>query len=133
MHHLFDIAIAPVLRASGAESVVEIGALHGDTTRLLLELLGPNGELHVIDPDPQFETDELAASTGARCVVHSDLSLNVLPTLPAVDVALIDGDHNWYTVFHELGALAATARAAARSLPVLLLHDVGWPYGRRDL
>ena len=29
--------------------------------------------------------------------------------------------------------LAATAREAGAPLPVLILHDVGWPYGRRDL
>ena len=29
--------------------------------------------------------------------------------------------------------LAATARDAGAPLPLLILHDVGWPYGRRDL
>ena len=29
--------------------------------------------------------------------------------------------------------LAATAREAGAPLPVCFLHDVGWPYGRRDL
>ena len=53
--------------------------------------------------------------------------------LPAMDAALIDGDHNWYTVYNELKLLAATAREADAALPVLVLHDVGWPYGRRDL
>ena len=57
----------------------------------------------------------------------------MLPKLAAVDAALIDGDHNWYTVYHELRMLAATARAAGAPLPVLIMHDVGWPYGRRDL
>lgn len=62
-----------------------------------------------------------------------DISHAVLPTLPAMDVALVDGDHNWHTVFHELRMLAETARASLAPLPVLILHDVGWPYGRRDL
>ncbi|MEO6629192.1 MAG: CmcI family methyltransferase, partial [Aquihabitans sp.] len=44
-----------------------------------------------------------------------------------------DGDHNWYTVFHELQELDRTARAASQPLPVLVLHDVAWPYGHRDL
>ncbi|MGH6693225.1 MAG: TylF/MycF/NovP-related O-methyltransferase, partial [Gammaproteobacteria bacterium] len=55
------------------------------------------------------------------------------PSLPPADVVLVDGDHNWYTVFHELTLLAETARRAEAPLPVLVLHDVGWPYGRRDL
>src|SRR5262245_65691885 len=50
-----------------------------------------------------------------------------------MDVALVDGDHNWFTVYHELRLLAAAARREGAALPVLVLHDVGWPYGRRDL
>ena len=50
-----------------------------------------------------------------------------------MDVALIDGDHNWFTVYHELRLLADAARRVGAPLPVLILHDVGWPYGRRDL
>src|SRR5690606_11462153 len=33
----------------------------------------------------------------------------------------------------ELSLLARTAREAGRPLPVLIMHDVCWPYGRRDL
>ena len=36
-------------------------------------------------------------------------------------------------MYHELRLLAETARRAGAPLPVLVLHDVGWPYGRRDL
>ena len=57
----------------------------------------------------------------------------MLPGLPPVDAALIDGDHNWYTVYHEMKAIAEVARANGAPLPVMILHDVGWPYGRRDL
>src|SRR4029079_670285 len=45
----------------------------------------------------------------------------------------VDGDHNWYTVYHELRMLSEGARRAGAPLPVLIMHDVGWPYGRRDL
>ena len=50
-----------------------------------------------------------------------------------MDAALIDGDHNWYTVYNELRLLAEGARRHGTPLPVLILHDVLWPYGRRDL
>jgi hypothetical protein len=56
-----------------------------------------------------------------------------LPDIGAVEVALVDGDHNHYTVSRELALLAATARAAGKPTPVILGHDVCWPYGRRDL
>src|SRR2546423_9773540 len=64
--------------------------------------------------------------------MHSGLSLDVLPQLPPAEVALVDGDHNWYTVFNELRLLQRTARLAGRPAPVVLCHDAGWPYARRD-
>ena len=50
-----------------------------------------------------------------------------------MDAALIDGDHNWYTVYNELRMLARPPGQAGAPLPLLIMHDVGWPYGRRDL
>ena len=58
MFPLWEAAIAPVLRAAGARRVVEIGAFRGDTTQLMLDVLGPDGELHVIDPLPNFDPTE---------------------------------------------------------------------------
>ena len=47
------------------------------------------------------------------------------------DAMIIDGDHNYYTVSEELAGSVSAARAA-RYMPLLLLHDVGWPHARRD-
>ena len=49
------------------------------------------------------------------------------------DLFLLDGDHNWYTVLHELRAIERCAERYERAFPVVCLHDIGWPYGRRDL
>lgn len=133
MFPLWNVAIAPVLTASRARRVVEIGALRGENTVQLLDALGPDCELHVIDPKPAFDPAEHEARFGGRYVFHEATSHAVLPTLGAVDVALIDGDHNWYTVYWELKMLADAAAAADRPLPIMVMHDVGWPYGRRDL
>ncbi len=127
------MAILPVLDAVGARRIVEVGALKGDTTVRLLDGLGAEAELHVIDPLPEFDPSEHEQRFPGRYIFHCDISLAVLPHLQPMDAALIDGDHNWYTVFHELQALRDTARAAGRPLPVCILHDVGFPYGRRDL
>src|ERR1700704_144185 len=110
MFPLWDVAIAPVLRACGAKRVVEIGALRGETTIRMLEGLGADAELHVIDPKPDFDPAEHERKFPGRYVLHEALSLDVLPTLGAVDAALIDGDHNWYTVSNELRLLAEGAR-----------------------
>jgi len=129
----WDDVIAPILDAVRARRVVEVGALLGQHTERMLEQLGPGVELHVIDPQPLFDPADQEQRFGGRYVFHRDLSVNVLGSIPPVDVAIIDGDHNWYTVFTELQLLAGVARQAGAPMPVTILHDVGWPYGRRDL
>src|SRR5262245_16696813 len=99
----------------------------------MLHDLPPDAMLHVIDPAPEFDPSEHEEQLKGRYFFHRAPSLDVLPTLEPMDAALIDGDHNWYTVYNELKLLAQTARRANAPLPVLVLHDVGWPYGRRDL
>ncbi len=133
MFPLWDRVIAPVMDAVSPTRVIEIGALRGETTALMLERLGPDCELHVIDPVPQFDPAEHERRFPGRYVFHLGVSHDVLPELAPADVALVDGDHNWFTVYHELRMLAQTSRDAGVPLPVLILHDVGWPYGRRDL
>ena len=133
MYPFWNTVVEPVLKAAGAKRVVEIGALRGDTTVRLLDLLGPESELHVIDPLPTFDPEEHSRRFPGRYIFHRDISHNVLPGLPAVDAALVDGDHNWFTVYHELRFLREAAEAAGRPMPLLVMHDVCWPYGRRDL
>jgi cephalosporin hydroxylase len=99
----------------------------------MLDDLGSDAELHVIDPEPAFDPAEHEQRFPGRYRFHRGLSHDVLPTLGPVDAALIDGDHNWYTVYNELRLLADGARRHGTQLPVLILHDVLWPYGRRDL
>jgi hypothetical protein len=60
-------------------------------------------------------------------VFHRDLSVNVLGDLPPRDVALIDGDHNWYTVFMELNMLTDVARRAEAPTPVMSCTTSGGP------
>src|SRR4051794_8773751 len=133
MFPFWEVAIAPVLEAAGARRIVEIGAFRGENTEQLLARLGPQTVLHVIDPVPDFDPAEHEARFAGQYVFHQDLSVNVLPGLEPMDAALIDGDHNWYTVYHELSMLRDVARQADAPLPIMFLHDVLWPYGRRDL
>ncbi len=133
MFPFWKTVLEPVLRTSQARRVLEVGALRGENTALMLDALGPDAELHVVDPLPEFDPDEHARRFGGRYIFHRDLSLNVLPDAAPFDLAFIDGDHNWYTVYNELRLLRESARRADRPLPVLILHDVAWPYGRRDL
>src|SRR5207248_5133121 len=87
MYPFWERVIWPVLQTTRAKRIVEIGALRGETTALMLERLGPDTELHVIDPAPEFDPAEHEQKFPGRYIFHRDVSHNVLPTLPAVDVA----------------------------------------------
>jgi len=130
VHRFWSKVIRPVLTAAYPDVVVEVGAGAGAHTRRLAEFCGSHEiALHVIDPAPRFDPSELATEVE----FHRGLSLHALPEIGPVDVALIDGDHNWYTVNHELKLLQRTSRSAGRPTPLAICHDVCWPYGRRDL
>jgi len=126
--------LEPLLDALEPRSILEIGADKGTTTRALLDRAAAHGAvLHVIDPKPGFDPEELRRRHPDSLAFHTALSLEVLPTLDRVDLALIDGDHNWYTVLNELRLLERRALEQGGPAPVVALHDVDWPYGRRDL
>lgn len=133
MYHFWSSIIEPALSATHARSIVEIGAAEGKTTLPLLRYAKKyGGPVHCIDPEPQFDVEAWQQEFPETLRFHQGLSLDVLPNLPAYDAVLIDGDHNWYTISHELTIIADTAARRGR-FPLTLLHDVCWPYGRRDL
>ena len=132
MQWFWDTAVQPLLEAVDARTIVEVGVLEGaTTTELIAYAERKDGILHGIDPTPRPGAVALAERHD-RFVLHREPSLNVLSEIDDVDAALIDGDHNWYTVINELRMLAAKSEAQGREFPLTLLHDVGWPYGRRD-
>ncbi|MGE0046089.1 MAG: glycosyltransferase [Hyphomonadaceae bacterium] len=134
MHRLWDAIIAPLARAAAPRVIVEIGADNGHNTENILKFCEATGAVaHIVDPLPKFDVEAAQARWGERFVFHKALSLNALPQIEAPDLVLIDGDHNWWTVHAELTLLARAARTSGRRFPLVLLHDVGWPYGRRDL
>jgi len=122
--------ILPCLEAAGARSVVEVGAYAGDLTGLLVDwAAGRGASVSAIDPSPQPELVALADAHPELELVR-ETSHAALEHLPLPDAAIIDGDHNYWTVREELRLIAARAGGAA--LPLLLFHDVGWPHARRD-
>ena len=114
---------------------MEIGSDQGVNTVNLLEFCRQTGAtLHVIDPAPGYDVSKWQSEYGDRLVFHEDLSLNALPSIEDFDVVLIDGDHNWYTVLQRAqDDRAPMRRERSQDFPLVLLHDIGWPYGRRDL
>jgi hypothetical protein len=124
--------IAELLKAVDARRICEIGADNGLNTAKLLEHCAAQAAfLEVIDPLPKFDVDAWRARYPNVWTMHRTSSIEALAQIAACQVYLIDGDHNWYTVIHELRMIRARTRA--RGGAVVLLHDTAWPYGRRDL
>lgn len=117
----------PLIRETSKKSILEIGSSYGNSIRPILEL----GDVSVAIIDPGFDADLLAAF-GSRITLYKGLSLDILPHLDdSYDCIFIDGDHNWYTVFNELRLIEE--RNLLKPGGIIFLHDIGWPYGRRDL
>lgn len=134
MIDFWETVLQPILQLLAPTTIIEVGSELGRTTRNLAAFCRDRGAvLHAVDPKPLFDVAAWEGEFAPALIVHRTPSLETLSTLPAADVVLLDGDHNWFTVFHELKLLAERAAQSGRSFPVTFLHDVGWPYGRRDL
>jgi SAM-dependent methyltransferase len=118
------------LDAAGAKSVVEVGSYAGDLTRVLLAWAQRAGaRVWAIDPSPQRALVALGESRDDLELVRAT-SREALKTIPLPEAAIIDGDHNYFTVSEELRIVSERAQGA--TLPLLLFHDVCWPHARRD-
>jgi hypothetical protein len=131
MYGFWELLTRPALEAVGARVVVEVGSEGGRQTRCLLGWCATHhARLHIVEPEPLYDVSELAAAQTECMVFHRTTSLQVLDQLGPVDAVLIDGDHNWFTVYHELKMLEAAHRS---EFPLVVLHDVAWPFARRDM
>jgi len=126
--------IRPLLVALDGSPIVEIGAESGQTTEKLLELAAERDAIvHSIDPEPRFDVAALDDRRPGRLRFHREKSLDALEKIEPPAAAIIDGDHNWYTVHGELTRLEEIAASGSRPFPLVILHDVEWPYARRDM
>jgi len=120
------------LDAVGARSVTEVGSFMGELTRLLVRWADDRGAIVVaVDTAPHADLETLAAEH-EQLELLRETSIDALARIPLSDAIILDGDHNHYTVSHELTVIARRAEQQRRPLPLLLLHDVCWPHGRRD-
>jgi Methyltransferase domain len=132
----WSTVVEPILEAASPNVIVEIGARDGNTTVRLLDFGSRSGcVVHSIDPypGPGLDLAGLRERHGDRFVFHQEMSLDVLGQIDQIDALLIDGDHNWYSVYNELKLVARRAREQERAFPLTMVHDVDWPYGRRDV
>jgi hypothetical protein len=121
--------VVPIAQKCGWKNFCEIGSSTGSSTDQILNL--PNISHTIIDPG--LDADLVLKYAGdSRVTVVRDISLNALPKMEGTyDCFLIDGDHNWYTVFNELTLIRQ--RGLLRPGGMIFFHDIEWPYGRRDM
>ena len=128
----FSDIILQALAIADAREIVEIGAEYGGMSAMLADFAGERGgRLTSIDPAPKAEF--LQWVEGHDQVRHiAQPSLAAFDQLVGVDAWLIDGDHNWYTVYHELKNIRAACERDGKPL-LAFLHDIAWPAARRDM
>ena len=133
MHKHWDKIIFPLIKKIKPKHIVEVGAGKGYNTENILKYCKENNaKLTSIDPKPNFDVDKLKNEFSDEVEFYYDLSLRILPFLDKFDIILIDGDHNWYTVYNEL-KMIENIYNNTNNYPLIILHDICWPYGRRDL
>jgi hypothetical protein len=135
MNRFWQRYIRPLIETAQPRLIMEIGADRGWNTRNILEYCRATGaHADIIDPAPQASLHDVLAEFGPAEYRYLPLkSVAAIPQLDTPDVALIDGDHNWATVYSELNQLHARAEQNGQAPPIVISHDVAWPYARRDM
>jgi len=130
LHSLTELRdlILSCLEAAEARTVAEIGSESGAFTRDLLSFAARReGEVWCVEPYPTLELEQLD-STEPRFHLIAGRSPGALSGIEPCDAYIVDGDHNYWTVSRELEHALGDRDAA----PLVVLHDVSWPSGRRD-
>jgi hypothetical protein len=135
MNRFWHRYIKPLIEIAQPSRILEIGADSGWNTRNILEYCQATGtHADIVDPAPQPSLHTVLAQFGTNEYRYFPLkSIAAIPQLDTPDIALIDGDHNWATVYSELNLLHAKAEASGLPPPIVISHDVAWPYARRDM
>lgn len=122
---LFREIFSVVFQYRTIRTVVEVGVETGQVSATYAEL-GAEA-VHCVEPVPTEQVRSALAEHDALHLVEG-YSPEVLAEVPIADLYVLDGDHNYATVRAELDWIFANAPDA-----VVVLHDVLWPCGRRDL
>lgn len=106
--------------------IVEIGGEGGSFTRSLVAWADrQDAAVLCVDPLPSDDLRRLAADS--RLELVESYSPEALDAVAPCDLYVVDGDHCYAVVRRELEVIAEQAPGAC-----VVLHDVGWPCGRRD-
>lgn len=135
MHRFWNRYIGPIVERVRPVRILEVGAEFGWNTRHVLAYCRAAGATaDIVDPAPGPGFQQILAGYSTEEYRYHPLKgVDAIPQIEPPDLALIDGDHNWHTVYSELTLLLARASERGATAPVTILHDAGWPYARRDM
>ncbi len=110
--------------------IVEIGSEAGVNTQVLLGYARSRGaKLVAVDPaDVPFPFD---AEKEPDFTFFRGTSAEFLAAPLPAEAVFLDGDHNYETVLADLETIFRSRTATG--IKLLFLHDVSWPWARRDI
>jgi hypothetical protein len=134
MHRFWTRYIGPVIETVQPRRIIEIGAEFGwNTTHILQYCRRAGAHADIIDPVALPSLVTVLSQFPEVHAYHSMKSVDAIPALDTPDIAFVDGDHNWRTVYTELNLLYDRALQTGATPPLILAHDCAWPYARRDM
>ncbi|MDB6056039.1 MAG: hypothetical protein JWN25_3562 [Verrucomicrobiales bacterium] len=131
----FSEILFRILEISDCSKIVEVGSEYGTFSAKLCEYArSRKGMLVTIEPCPKDAAlDFINANRNTPWFqLIQGNSIPALGTIKDVDAYIIDGDHNYYTVYHELELLYQVQREQGHKI-LVMEHDVSWPWAYRDL
>lgn len=135
IHSLSEFAplILGMIERCAPKSVLEVGSEFGGFSTQMFEKCAAQGtNLVTIEPFPAPEVTKIAETSESFHLFIGKSIPYFLQEGCQSDFVVIDGDHNWFTVFSEL-TLIDTAWKRDRRSGVIVMHDVAWPWARRDM
>jgi hypothetical protein len=134
MDRFWTNTIKPLVETLAPARILQIGAKRGVNTQNLAECCRERGtRLDVLDPAPSPDLHKILALYPLEITFHQVKSASAMPGLQCAQLVLLDGEPNWFSVYNELQHLYLHAAKAGEAPPIVLLHCVAWPYGRRDM
>lgn len=105
--HVQGRILAMLSRMAAPRRIIELGTFTGYSALCLAEGLSPDGELHTIEIDDEFEdrlSEQFDSSPFAgRIHLHIGDALSLIPTLEGPwDMAFIDANKRHYTDYYHL-------------------------------
>lgn len=119
--------LEPLLLAVAPKTVCEIGIGGAEFTDVLLKFCAQTA-CRYSGIDPAIDPALIQRLKIPNAEFFRNTSLSTLRELPPQDVYFVDGDHNYFTVLNELRLILRHPQ----HWPLIFLHDIGWPWGRRD-